>query len=262
MYFIIAFFLGGPDVQLDKIIIDTRSRNGWSAIDLGFRFALRRYFSCTLLWLIVASPFLLIAYIQPFPLWVSYLFLWWVKPIIERPILYLFSRELFSQQVSIMDVLKNAKQWLVPGWFIGLSLHRLSVSRSMYMSLTVLEGLRGNEYSKRTSVLGASDMSSKATWLTIMLCQIEQMFYFGCLAIVGLIFSNYVDFVEILIQDDTIITIVIMVVVFAMVSPFYVAAGFMLYISRRIELEGWDIELKFRNWMTSSDQTSVDNNER
>ena len=31
------------------------------------------------------------------------------------------------------------------------------------------------------------------------------------------------------------------------IEPFYVAAGFMLYINRRTVLEGWDIELSFRN---------------
>ena len=31
----------------------------------------------------------------------------------------------------------------------------------------------------------------------------------------------------------------------------YVVAGFMLYISRRVELEGWDMEIIFRNWMTN-----------
>ena len=30
-------------------------------------------------------------------------------------------------------------------------------------------------------------------------------------------------------------------------APFTVSCGFMLYISRRVELEAWDIELGFRN---------------
>jgi hypothetical protein len=33
---------------------------------------------------------------------------------------------------------------------------------------------------------------------------------------------------------------------FGLVGPIYAAAGFTLYLNRRIELEGWDIELKFR----------------
>jgi hypothetical protein len=31
-----------------------------------------------------------------------------------------------------------------------------------------------------------------------------------------------------------------------MLEPFYVAAGFGLYINRRVELEAWDIEQEFR----------------
>jgi hypothetical protein len=34
--------------------------------------------------------------------------------------------------------------------------------------------------------------------------------------------------------------------VISIVEPFYVAAGFSLYLNRRTELEGWDIELGFR----------------
>ena len=33
---------------------------------------------------------------------------------------------------------------------------------------------------------------------------------------------------------------------FSAIGPFYVAGGFGLYINRRMELEGWDIELVFR----------------
>jgi hypothetical protein len=32
----------------------------------------------------------------------------------------------------------------------------------------------------------------------------------------------------------------------AIVEPFYVAAGFALYLNRRTLLEGWDLELAFR----------------
>jgi hypothetical protein len=32
----------------------------------------------------------------------------------------------------------------------------------------------------------------------------------------------------------------------AFVEPFYVAAGFGLYLNRRVELEAWDIEQEFR----------------
>jgi hypothetical protein len=42
------------------------------------------------------------------------------------------------------------------------------------------------------------------------------------------------------------ITSVVYFCAFGLVGPIYAAAGFTLYLNRRIELEGWDIELKFR----------------
>jgi len=32
----------------------------------------------------------------------------------------------------------------------------------------------------------------------------------------------------------------------AIIEPFYVAAGFAMYLNRRVELEAWDIEQEFR----------------
>jgi hypothetical protein len=36
------------------------------------------------------------------------------------------------------------------------------------------------------------------------------------------------------------------VLVVALVEPFYVAAGFAMYLNRRVELEAWDIEQELR----------------
>jgi len=32
----------------------------------------------------------------------------------------------------------------------------------------------------------------------------------------------------------------------AFIEPFYVAAGFGMYLNRRVELEAWDVEQEFR----------------
>ena len=236
-------------MQLDQIVIETRARHGWSAIDLGFRFIKKHYFAALALWLIVASPFLVMAYFQPFAFWVSYLFIWWFKPLMERPILFLLSRELFNQSLSIVDVIKQAKQWLNPGWFPDISYRRISFSRSFYMPLTVLENLSGSAYSKRIDALNASTSSSHPGWLTVTLYHIEQIFYFAILLLIELVLSNRFDLMESLTDDSSLLALFIMLITFALIAPFYVASGFMLYISRRIELEGWDIELKFRNWI-------------
>jgi hypothetical protein len=36
------------------------------------------------------------------------------------------------------------------------------------------------------------------------------------------------------------------VVAVAIVEPFFVGAGFAMYLNRRVELEAWDIEQEFR----------------
>jgi hypothetical protein len=167
----------------------------------------------------------------------------------ERPILYLFSRELFNQRTSVSDTLRNAKAWLNPGWLSDITFRRIGFSRSFYMSLTVLEGLKGKAHSIRADVLSASGVSSQSSWLTITLYHIEQIFYVALLLSIELLLSDSFELLNTLANDGSLLTLIIMLIAFALVAPFYVASGFMLYISRRIELEGWDIELKFRDWM-------------
>ena len=41
------------------------------------------------------------------------------------------------------------------------------------------------------------------------------------------------------------------VVVVLFLEPFYVAAGFAMYLNRRAELEAWDIEQEFRRAFVS-----------
>jgi hypothetical protein len=46
-------------------------------------------------------------------------------------------------------------------------------------------------------------------------------------------------------------TAVAYAVAVAFLEPFYVAAGFGMYVNRRVELEAWDIEQEFRSAFSS-----------
>ena len=168
-------------MQLDKIIITTRTRSPWAAIDLGFKLGLRYFLPCFFLWIILATPFLvLITILFHDKFWVMLIGFWWLKPLFERPLLFLLSRELFNQKVSISNTLKSYKEWLIPGWLMAITFGRISFSRSFYMPLTVLEKLSGKARTSRVTALHSS-LGSEAGMLTVVLYCIEGFLVFGAL---------------------------------------------------------------------------------
>lgn len=237
-------------MNLDSLIINTRVRSGWSAIDLGFVLAKQFMFRSFLLYLVLAVPvfFILFNLIESS---YFYLALWWFKPLFERPILFLLSRELFGERTNFWSVLKNIKHWLFPGLGWILSIRRISPTRGMLAAITLLERPSMKSYGKRVSVLSLK-YSNQAGWLTFVLLHIENFLWFALLALVAVFLPELVNieqFFESNFNQSNIYINLSLVLIMALVAPFYVAAGFMLYICRRIDLEGWDIEICFRDWV-------------
>ncbi len=239
-------------MQLSKLIIEPRVRNAWAAIDLGFTLARQFWLRGVILYLIVAAPiFLLSRLLTDEAGWITYLCLWWLKPLFERPILFLLSRELFSEKMGVRRTLSHYKQWLLPSIFSVLTIRRLSTNRGMYAPVSLLEQPRSNEYYKRTKVLGYK-FSNASTWATVVLYHVESFLAIALLALFAFLFPDHVDmtlswWAEV--SDNNLYWDISSILIMAVVAPFYCASGFMLYICRRIELEGWDIEICFRDWM-------------
>ena len=257
--FIIAFslLLAGfrrTTMQLSELIIDPRVRSSWSAIDLGTLLGRKFWLRGFTLYLSLALPAFFIALTtSQFTDWLPYLLLWWFKPIFERPFLYCLSRELFGEKSSYLSTLKNFKHWLWPGFLSVITLRRLSTNRGMYAPVSLLERPSASEYGKRTSILGAT-YSGGSTWLTIAIYHFEGIILIALLTLFAFLFPDHLKSAFSWLETSSAnnsheYVFLLQVVVMALVAPLYCAAGFMLYICRRIELEGWDIEICFRDWV-------------
>lgn len=247
-------------MQLNNLIIETRLRTAWSSIDLGFVVARMFWLRGFCLYIVVAAPiFALTRLLSDVDSILPFFVLWWCKPLFERPILFFMSRELFSQKTNFVQTLMRAREWLWPsvGWI--LSVRRISIFRSMSAPISLLERPQSSAYSQRASVLG-NKFSSESMWLTIVLFFFEGVFTLSLLALFAILFPEKIDVVLAWfnnLNQSSIYVDAASIVVMAAVAPFYTAAGFMLYISRRVELEGWDIEICFRDWMIAyKDQPS------
>jgi len=239
-------------MQLDNLIVETRMRSGWAAIDLGIVLARKFWLRGVMLYLVLALPiFALTRLLAETHYILPYLILWWLKPLFERPLLYVYSRELFDERVGFWKTLRRWREWVWPGLGLILTTRRISVGRAMYAPITLLEKPASTEYAKRKSVLGGK-YSNEATWLTVVFYHLESFLAIALLVLLAVFFPDHIKFSFALfneLEENSALVDFGSVLMMAFVAPFYTAAGFMLYISRRVELEGWDIEICFRNWM-------------
>ncbi|HHH39747.1 MAG TPA: hypothetical protein ENK50_09250 [Sedimenticola sp.] len=237
-------------MDLDSLAIDIRPRTPWEAIDLGFAMARHWFLPLWLIWLALALPLLLLVqWLFPDRPGLCAIALWWMKPLYEPPLLFWLSRALFGESLSPLQALRR---W--PGYghrqlLANLSWRRLSPNRSFYMPVAVLEGLKRSERKERISVLGRAQ--HVPAWLTLGGWLFELLLQLSLLLLIWVMLPGELrpfDLQQLLVspgQGVDWLRRVADLAVMSLFAPFYVAAGFALYLNRRTELEAWDLEIGF-----------------
>ncbi len=241
-------------MKLEDVTVKIRPRDPWEAIDLGFKFIQANWRVIYIPWLIFFVPIIIIATIglHRWPIF-SLLLIWWLKPIYDRILLSICSRTLFNDRPGIEDTMRSIPSTLRSQLFSGLTYDRFSFARSFFLPVTLLEKLSGAERKSRCNILSLRT-SGHAIWLTLTCLLFELIMSITLLGFVYLMTpeSHQTDLISMVFSDDysfqqgMILNVFFGIGIF-IIEPFYVAAGFMLYINRRTILEGWDIELSFRN---------------
>jgi len=137
--------------------------------------------------------------------------------------------------------------------FAQLTLQRFSLSRSFRMPIAQLEGARGAAQRARRKLLNKRTRNY-AVWLTVVCAHLEFGFDAAIDAFrdllstplpgdsVGMGLTN----LQSLAQTWTWEVALTHAISVSLIEPFYVCAGFALYLNRRTMLEGWDLEVRFR----------------
>jgi len=240
-------------VRLEAMSAVVRPRTAWQSIDLGFRLVRAHYpvmLKCS--FAVVTPCFLLCQFVfAAYPIATGIAF-WWLKPIWERVHLYILSRSLFGEPPDASEALRAFPQYAFKQVLLSLTIRRFSTTRSLDLPVVMLEGLEGRARARRLGVLRRGDTSTGATWLTIVGAHVEIFLALAFATLIQLLVPETVEF-------DVFGSVLnsggywagraadaVSAVVGALVAPFYVGAGFALYINRRTILEGWDIEIAFR----------------
>jgi hypothetical protein len=242
-------------MDLEKVTAKIRPRKGWEAIDLGISLVQLHAKVLYKIWFLVCLPLFLIISLTLYssPEWAAFV-MWWLKPILERPMLHFLSRELFGESLSVKQCVKSFFSLAKIQWFASLTWRRLSFTRSLDLPLIQLEGLSGTKRSTRLKTLHSGD-SGSAVWLTIVFVMVEMITYLSILALIYLLVpSVYLEKLELfewfsgnnehLLMSH--LLNIIALIGMSLVAPFYIACGFALYLNQRTHLEAWDIELSFK----------------
>ena len=247
-------------MQAADIAIGLRRRSPWEAMDLGLTMLQRWARRVYLPHLLFSIPLMTAAFAAAWWLerpWVGLLAIWWMKPAYDRVVLHVLSRAVFGELPTTRAVFASAKEWLSTGLIAGL-IFRISTTRSFTLPVRQLEGQTGKEGRERRAVLGRR-VGSYASWLTITCLLLEVFVLMTSFGLITELFmpakaSEGMDLLQVIfgssdesagfIGFDDVVAYGAAVLV---LEPFYVAAGFGLYLNRRTLLEGWDIEVALRS---------------
>lgn len=238
-------------MRLNRITVRIRPRTSWEGLDLGFALGRQWFPALWGIWWLTALPVGAVAatLLSDRPdLWV--LLVWWLKPLYEAPVLFWLSRALFSEPASPRSVWRDRRRVLPARLLPSLLWRRFHLSRSFTLPLIQLEGLNGRERRKRQRVM--QGRGSSAAWLTIICMHLESILWVSALISAVWLVPNELprlDATAALLEVGSgtyWFGAVLYWLAISAIAPFYVGAGFALYLSRRSELEAWDLELVFR----------------
>lgn len=239
-------------MSLPQTAVSIRPRTNWESLDLGFAMARRWYWPLAGLWLMTALPVALALGLTlsneeywPFFLW------WWFKPLYEWPLLSYLSQRVFTQPDALRTSVNSLRWRSLRHLLPYLLWRRISFYRAFTMPVGMLEGLRGQARAKRVGLL--CKQQSYVTWLLVACAQFEAVVstsvYLGFMLFFYDPVSSGGDAVSYFFQEVLEIPLLAwgtFLLQSLVITPFYVAAAFAAYLSRRTQLEAWDLELVFR----------------
>lgn len=241
-------------MRFDRVAIALRPRNGWEAIDLGIAMTIAWGRSLWLTWFAITLPLALVAGLvfHETP-GIALLLLWWLLPLFDRYLLHLLSRRVFGEPQTLARTLTQWREILTPGLFSALTWRRPDPTRSFKLPITLLERQTGRAARERRRALGRR-LTGYAVSLHLMFLLFEFVLFIGASFLLQVLIKPAAgddsgmsawspwQMIERANWGDVSVGFGIL----SLLEPFYVAAGFALYLNRRILLEGWDIEVGLR----------------
>ncbi|UXH79647.1 hypothetical protein [Roseateles amylovorans] len=244
-------------MRVEGLAVVLRPRSQSEACDLGLAMVRAQAAS---VWRCFAPVFLAVAALALCTVdlrgWLPMLIIFWLKPWLDRTLLFVMSRAVFGQATRWSD-LWQARRQVFGGQFLRTLLwRRFSPWRAYTQPVEQLEGQRGGARRKRVSLM-LNENRGAATGLQTAFVHAEAVLGYGLVALLWWFapenrnagvwdwFFHPGAHEAGELARDLVFSVSYMAVVLFL-EPFYVAAGFAMYLNRRVALEAWDIEQEFR----------------
>ena len=237
---------------VDTLSVRLRPRTSHEATDLGVRLCQSSARSVWICYGVAALPVLTAAMMSfAAAAWLPPLLIWWAKPWLDRTILFVLSRAAFGQQTGVGDLWRARGQVWRRQFLLTWTLQRLSPWRVFTQPIYQLEGL-----DVRKAAARVRQIRKPIVWSAILTTNLFAAVEWALtLAALSLIFwfapsGRSPDLTDLLSGDTSGPLLAAVAAAYAsavlFLEPFFVAAGFAAYLTRRAELEAWDIEQEFR----------------
>jgi hypothetical protein len=241
-------------MRLDQIAVRLRARSPYEAIDLGYamtRAWWRQIFPAWIsVYLTVGVIINLLCYAHPL---VAVFIMWWLKPAFDRVVLHTLAGATYGAAPNWRETWRALpKLWWGNGLFASLTWRRLAPSRTFNLAVTQLERQFGKSGRLRREAL-SREGSGPAMMLMFVSLHFELLIWMSIYVFAELFTPGGLReltwqsfFVEEPSKTQAYISNAVGMTAVLILEPFFVAAGFALYLHARTALEGWDIEQAFR----------------
>ncbi len=237
-------------MDITRLTFVARKRSSWDIFDLTQLLVKKNFISMMKIMLLMYMPLALISW-SLFSASTAMFILWWVKPLLERPLLDFLAKESFAQPTTSWSCIRSIKVLSWKDIFVMLTIRRFSPNRAYLAPIEQLEKLKGIPRNKRKDVLLHRNKHKQTFWL-IFCVHIE---FLLTLLFLWVAFSFIPEGIKI--DDQFILPNFSMesfeqiyffsyLAAIQLIAPFFVTGGFLAYINGRINLEGWDLELAFK----------------
>lgn len=245
-------------MKLEEVTAVLRQRSSYEAVDLGFALTRDAGRAIWLPWFAATLPVCLLSLLAGWWLglpWLGGLLIWWLKPLFDRIPLHVLSRRYFGETPGTRATLRAVPRLWLSALPAALLWSRLDFARSINLPVYQLEELRGWARFKRERLLQRATRGP-AVWLTVMCLHLEAVLFYGVWVLVLMFVpfeylpesakALWAMFVENLTPTRWLLIGLLYYAAVSVVEPFYVGGGFALYLNRRTQLEGWDVEIALR----------------
>jgi hypothetical protein len=245
-------------MRLDTLTVELRPRSSWEAMELGTALVRRHAAAIWVPWLIVTGTVFALLNLAAWAIghvWLAWLLMWWLRPVFDRIPMYVLSRAVFGTVPRVADTLRAQLRW---GWkpMLGhLTWRRFSPMRAAMLPVDLLEGADPSRLAERRRVIGGG-VAGPAVLLTVACLHFLLALQMSLVLLVVMFIPNELlaevarEVWAALETDPPTWALIALNAVdwlaVAFIEPFFVGAGFGLYLNRRTQLEAWDLEIAFR----------------